>query len=105
MTQILGPILAALITGLCAVVGNMLIARQANSELYAKLDKQSALADEKLRGEISVIEAEISELRTETRKHNSVIERTYLLEQQSAVHTEQIEDTKRRVHDLEKKTG
>ena len=96
-------IIAALITGVCAIIGNLLISRRSSEELYARLDKQSELADEEIKGEIAVIKTEISELRDETRKHNGVIERTYRLEQESAVHTEQIKVANRRIDDLEKK--
>lgn len=95
-------IIVALITGVCAIIGNLVISRKSNAELYARLDKHSELADEKIKGEISVIKTEIAELRDETRKHNGVIERTYHLEQQSAVISEQIKDIHHRLDDVRK---
>ena len=94
-------VLVAIITGLFAIAGNLIISRRSSTELYNHLDKQSEIADEKIRGEIAVIKTEISELREETRKHNGLIERTYRLEQDSAVHSEQIKVANHRIDDLE----
>ena len=83
-------IVVALITGGLALVGQIIVAARNNKELYAKLDKQSELADERMRGEITVIQTEITELRHQVEKHNSVIERTYALEKEQAKQAEQI---------------
>ena len=80
----------ALITGALAVVGEIVVSARNTRELYAKLDKQSELADERMKGEIAVIHTEISELRKQVEKHNSVIERTYNLEKEVAKQGEQI---------------
>ena len=72
------------------------------NDLYAKLDKNSVLADEKIRGEINVIKTEISELRGEVQKHNGVLERVYKLEQDNAVLDERSKRTDARLTDLEK---
>lgn len=80
----------ALITGTLAVVGEIVVSAKNTRELYAKLDKQSELADERMKGEIAVIHTEISELRKQVEKHNSVIERTYNLEKEVAKQGEQI---------------
>ena len=80
--------------------------RQEQSEftkdLYAKLDKNSELADEKIRGEINVIKTEITELRGEVQKHNGVVERVYKLEQDSAILAERSKRTDARLEDLER---
>ena len=83
-------VIVALITGACAVIGQVIISAKSTSELYAKLDKQSELADEKIKGEIAVIHTEISELRKNVEKHNSVVERVYNLENQVGRQDEQI---------------
>lgn len=84
------PIIVALITGACAVIAQIIIAAKSTREMYAKLDKQSELADTKIMAEIAVIHAEISELRKQVEKHNGVIERTYALEKEQARQGEQI---------------
>ena len=80
----------ALITGGLAVLGEIIVSAKNTKELYAKLDKQSEIADERIRGEIAVIHTEITELRKNVEKHNSVIERTYNLEKEVAKQGEQI---------------
>ena len=80
----------ALITGTLAVIGDIIVSAKSTKELYAKLDKQSELADERIKGEIAVIHTEIAELRKNVERHNSVIERTYSLEKEVAKQGEQI---------------
>ena len=95
-------VIAALITGGLSLVGVVVTVLLSNRGLLAKLDKQSELADEKLRGEIAVVKTEITELRNEVQKHNNVVERVYKLEQDSAVHAEKIAVANHRIEDLEK---
>lgn len=83
-------IIAAIIAGACAVIGQIIISAKTTSELYAKLDKQSQIQDTELKGEIAVIRTEIQELRKTVEKHNGVIERTYNLEKEVARQGEQI---------------
>lgn len=83
-------IIVALITGGLAVLGEIIVSARNTRELYAKLDKQSELSDAAIKGEIAVIHAEISELRKNVEKHNSVIDRTYALETKVARQEEQI---------------
>lgn len=80
----------ALITGAVAVIGDIIISAKNTKELFAKLDKQSELADERIKGEIAVIHTEISELRKNVEKHNSVVERVYKIETDIARQDEQI---------------
>ena len=80
----------ALITGALAVVGDIIVSAKSTKDLYTKLDKQSELADERIKGEIAVIHTEIAELRKNVERHNSVIERTYSLEKEVAKQGEQI---------------
>lgn len=83
-------IIVALITGLCAVVGEIIVSARSTKKLYSELDKQSSLSDERIHGEIAVIRTEISELRKTVEKHNSVVERTYAIEKEVAKQGEQI---------------
>lgn len=52
---------------------------------------------------IAIIDIKIDELSNRVEKHNNVIERTYRLEQESAIHTEQIKVANHRIEDLERK--
>lgn len=84
----------AIITGTFALIGtlisNWLNMNKITTELYAKLDKQSELSDERIKGEIAVLKTEIGTLSKKVEKHNSVIERTYNLEKEVAKQGEQI---------------
>lgn len=91
-----------LFTAACSVLAQKVIAAQQAKELYAKLDKQSELADEKLRGEIAVIETEISELSARVEKHNRMVERTYELERRMDVQEEKTKVANHRIDDLER---
>lgn len=96
-------IIVALITGAAAVVANLIIARQSNRDLYAKLDKQSEVSDAKIQGEIDVIKADIRTLSNRVEQHNKLVERTYALESRADVQDEQIKVANHRISDLEKK--
>lgn len=83
-------VIVAFITGALAVIGDIIISAKNTRDLYAKLDKQSEIADERIKGEIAVIKTEITELRKNVEKHNSVIERVYNLETEVGKQGEQI---------------
>ena len=83
-------VIVALITGAVAVIGDIIVSAKNTRDLYAKLDKQSEIADERIKGEIAVIKTEITELRKNVEKHNSVIERVYNLETEVGKQGEQI---------------
>lgn len=85
-------IIIALITGACAIIGNIIVSNRNANDLYAKLDKQSEIADERIKGELKVVHTEISALTEKVEKHNSVIERTYNLEKEVAKQGEQIKN-------------
>ena len=76
--------IVAIITGVFAVVGQLLIQRSSNKDLYAKLDKQSEVSDQKLDAKLekyqAVTDTKIDELTREVRKHNEFATRVPLLE-------------------------
>ena len=49
-------ILAAIITGVFAVIAQMVIAKQSSKELYAKLDKESELSDARLDAKLDIVQ-------------------------------------------------
>lgn len=51
---------------------------------------------------LALIDLKIQTLSDRVDKHNGVVERTYKLEQDSAVHTEQIKVANHRIEDLER---
>lgn len=92
-------IIVALITIAGTVCGNLIISARNTKDLFAKLDKDSELADQKLsgemdtfraevKGELSVMRTEVAQLRAEVEKHNGVVERMAKME----VRVSQLED-------------
>lgn len=77
-------IIIALITGTCAVVAQLIISRQSSKDLYAKLDKQSEINDQKLDSKLeryqAVTDTKIEELTREVREHNEFATRVPLIE-------------------------
>lgn len=74
------PVIVAVVTGALAVLGQKIIANGNNKELYAKLDKQSEVSDQKIQGQIDVIKTEIKTLSDRVNKHNDLIDRMYHVE-------------------------
>ena len=74
------PVIVAVVTGLLAVLGQKIISNSNTKELYAKLDKQSELADQKLQAKIDVIDTKIETLSDRVNAHNNLIDRMYKAE-------------------------
>lgn len=87
-------ITVAVITGLCALVGTVLsqiiVSRRQMNAVLNEIKSASDAKDAELRQEIAVIKTELSNLRADVQKHNSVIERTYRMETEIARQGEQI---------------
>lgn len=75
-------ILAALITGACAIIGNIITSNRATRDMNFKLEKHQAVTDTK-----------IDELTREVREHNNFARRMPVVE-------EQIEEANRRISEL-----
>lgn len=58
-----------------------------------------------VQNQVSIIEIKIEELSSRVEKHNNVIERTFKLEQECALHEEKIKVANHRIDDLEHKTN
>lgn len=81
-------IIVAVITGLFAVIAQLLIAKESRKDMYAKLDKNSELADSKLESRLekfqAVTDTKIEELTREVREHNNFARRMPVLEEKIA---------------------
>jgi len=95
-------VIVALISAAAMIGAQIIISRRNTQDLYAKLDKQSEIEDERIKAQLGVMNERFSELERKVDKHNSVIERTYHLEQTSAVMEEKIKVANNRIADLEK---
>lgn len=81
-------VIVALITGVFAVIAQLLISKQSSKELYAKLDKESKLSDVRLDAKLekhqAVTDTKIEELTREVREHNNFARRIPVLEEKVA---------------------
>ena len=91
-------IIVALISGGVTLIG--IIASHFST--IDKLDKQSAVADEKINGKINVLQADIRTLSNRVEAHNKVVDRTYELERRADVLEEKIKVANNRIEDLER---
>lgn len=91
-------VIVALISGGVTLIG--IIASHFST--IDKLDKQSAVADEKINGKINVLQADIRTLSNRVEAHNKVVERTYQLERRADVLEEKIKVANNRIVDLER---
>lgn len=93
-------VVVAVITGLFAVIGNLIVANRSNHTLYDKIDKQSELSDAKIQAQVdrlqAVTDAKIDELTREVREHNNFARRVPVLEEQIKVANHRIADLEQR---------
>lgn len=89
-------VVIAVITGLSAILGNLLITFKSNKDLSAELKRQSEISDTEIKGEIAVIKTELSNLTARVAEQNSIIEKVYRLEQITAIHEERLKRLERK---------
>ena len=93
-------ILVALITGAFAVVSQIIISAKSTRELYAKLDKQSEINDQRLDAKLekyqAVTDQKIEELTREVRRHNNFAEKIPVIEEKISVANHRIDDLEKR---------
>lgn len=89
-------IIVAVITGGLSLIGVLIANRRSSAELYARLDKQSELSDEKIKRDIAVVQTRIDELTREVRAHNDFAQRVPVIEEQIRVANHRIEDLERK---------
>lgn len=81
-------VIVAVITGVFAVIAQLIISYRSSKDLYAKLDKQSELSDARLDAKLethqAVTDTKIEELTREVREHNNFARRVPVLEEKVA---------------------
>lgn len=85
-------IVSAIISAGAAIVVCLITQNRQAMRLEAQLDKQTALLEQRL-----------GQLSERVEKHNNVIERTYKLEELTALQEEKIKVANHRIEDLENK--
>ena len=83
---------AALITGVLAIVAEVIIAIVNNKAMIAEMEKQSALADARLEKSQAVTDTKLDELTREVRKHNNFAERVPVIEEKISMANHHIDD-------------
>ena len=87
-------VIAVIITGVFSVIVQLIISHNASKDLYAKLDKQSEISDQKLDAKLekyqAVTDEKIAELTREVRKHNNFAEKIPLIEAEDRRQNERI---------------
>lgn len=77
--------MVALITGACAVISQLIVAKINNDKLFSELDKKSELTDQKLEARINqyaaVTDTKLEELTREVRAHNNFAQRMPVIEE------------------------
>lgn len=77
-------LIGSIIVGILTLVGVIYQSRKNNDALFAKLDKQSEIADTKLDAKLekyqAVTDEKIAELTREVRKHNNFAEKIPVME-------------------------
>lgn len=78
-------VVVALITGACAVISQLIIAKVNNDKLFDELARRSELSDQKLEAKINqyaaVTDTKLEELTREVRAHNNFAQRMPVLEE------------------------
>lgn len=90
-------IIVALIAGTATVIAQIVIAQKNSKELYAKIDKQSELSDERIWSELRVIKSELTGLARDVREHNNFARRTPVLEEKMSKAEKDIDELKKKV--------
>ncbi|MBO5971158.1 MAG: hypothetical protein J6S14_22010 [Clostridia bacterium] len=72
------PVIVAIVTGVCSVLAVVISNAASNAKVTALLDKNQTVFETK-------VTEQITQLRTQVEKHNSMIERVYRLETNDAV--------------------
>ena len=83
---------AAIVTGVLAIVAEVIIAAINSRVMIEKMDKQSQLADARIEKAHAVTETKLEELTREVRAHNNFAQRLPVLEEQIKVANHRIED-------------
>ena len=89
-------IIVAIVTGIVTILSVVLTTRASAKEVDAKLERQQAVFE-------AVVTERIAVLTQKVERHNSVIERTYKLEQDSALHEAELKRINKRLEPLERK--
>lgn len=87
-----GTLLGAIITGVLAIAGEIVIAIVNNKAMMAEMKKQQELADARLEKAQAITDTKLDELTREVREHNDFAKRVPVLEEKIIVANHRIDD-------------
>ena len=82
----------AIVTGILAIVGEIIIAVVNNKAMMAEMKKQTELADARLEKAQAITDTKLDELTREVRAHNNFAQRMPVVEEQIKVANHHIAD-------------
>ena len=85
-------VIVALITGILAIAGEIVIAIVNNKAMMAEIKKQQELADARLEKAQAITDTKLDELTREVRAHNNFAQRMPVVEEQIKVANHRIAD-------------
>lgn len=85
MMNVDSSIVVAIITGIITLIGTIVTVITTNRQTVAALSEQSKIADEKINSRIGIIETKVDTLSDQVKKHNSLIERMYKVEERVSI--------------------
>ena len=98
-------VIVALVTGVLAIVGNIVLTHQSNAKVLAELEKRSEISDVKIEGQIDkmrgVWEVKLQSLTEAVNKHNGFAERIPVLEEKVKVMNARILDLEHAINHYE----
>lgn len=77
-------VIAALITGICAVISQLLISRSSNKDILAKMHEETLANEAKIEKRQAITDTKLDNLTTEVREHNNFAKRVPVLEEKVA---------------------
>ena len=82
-------IIVAVITGVCAIIAQLIISYNTNQRMLSEIEKRSEISDVKLEGQIDKIkgiwDVKLTQLTESVNKHNGFAERIPVLEEKIKV--------------------
>lgn len=99
---IITSVAVALITGACSILSVVITSKTQHQKTIDEIKRQNDITFEQVKGEIKLVQKDITNLEDKVNKHNGVVERTYALERSVSVLEEKQKVANNRIDDLEK---
>lgn len=100
---LISSVTVAVLALLGNIIGNVITSRKTHSLTLANINHEIAQLKADLQAKIDLIKKDINALEAKQDKHNTLIERTYALEETAKVYEEKMKVVNHRIDDLERK--